>query len=81
MAKKIVLQLMACKDYRVDELLYMWISYFGLREHLIDDVNQALHWQRVSFFWPLDHYRRVDDLSRRCNVKEKRLGRSGRHQD
>ena len=68
MTEEVVLQLVACKDYGVDQLLNLGVTCLGLREHLADEIDWPLDWQRMPLLLPLDHHRCTDDLGRRGNI-------------
>jgi len=65
-----VLQLASGEDHCVDQFLDLWVPYLGFREHLTDEVDRPLDWQRVSFFRPFDHDSRTDNLGCRSDVQE-----------
>ena len=68
-----MLQLASGEDYSIDQLLDLGVTCFGFREHLTDEIDRPLDWQRMPLLLPFDHHSCTDDLGRRGNVKEQWL--------
>jgi len=68
MAEEVVLQLASGEDYDVDQLLDLWVTRFGLREYLADEIDRPLDRQSMRLLLPLDHHSCTDDLGRRGNI-------------
>jgi hypothetical protein len=81
MRLEVVSQLPPCQDYRVQQLLNLWVADLGLGQYLTDEVDWPVDGQCMPLFSSLNHDRGANHLSGGGDVDREGFSGGGRHQD